>query len=261
MPGHVSGILSIFGGNDLTLVETSQVGSLAARVGESTHVPVDAGLPSSIVHAVEEVEEHGCDELLLTISPVNGVESTVLGGFLDFATSHLILLPGISTSPDGKGQDEESSERDLGANTSSNVASVKGIAKDESADNLREPVEKIVESTSSSVEVGTVHVVGLVGVEDVGREEHGEEEENPGRSVESFPKTLDLGAPGRVLHQDDLGVVLTNNLVGIDKEESHDGTEQHEDDEGSIGAIGDVSGSLVDVLTKGNLFGLVLSIQ
>jgi hypothetical protein len=49
----------------------------------------------------------------------------------------------------------------------------------------------------------------LVGVEDVGREEGGEEEDNPPRVLEGLVEADELCLPGRVLHHDDLRCVLS----------------------------------------------------
>lgn len=101
--------------------------------------------------------------------------------------------------------------------------------------------------------MSAVHVVGLIGVENVGGEEHGEQEQDPGRVGESLPQSHKLSAPRWVLHQNDLGVILTNNFVGIDKEEGKNGTKEHEDDKSSVGAIRDGTSGLVDVLSQRNL--------
>lgn len=94
----------------------------------------------------------------------------------------------------------------------------------------------------------------MVGVKDVGGEEHGEEEDDPGRAVESLPEALDLGAPRGVLHDDDLCVVFTDDLVGVADHESEDGTDSHEGDEGGISTIRHGTCFLVDVLGEGDLF-------
>lgn len=124
-----------FGTMVLTFVETGQVGSLSTRVGDGTHVPVDTSLPGSIVESVEEVEEHGTDILLATISPINSHFIVCLS--TGNSAGNLILLPGPAAAPDDKGQDEKTNERSLGANTSADVASIEGITEDHSTNNLR----------------------------------------------------------------------------------------------------------------------------
>lgn len=144
---------------------TSEVGRLAARVGESTHVPVDAGLPSSVKEAVEEVEEHGGKELDAAIVPVNLI--VLVGRVHGNLTGSLILLPSVATAPDGKSQKEKNDKRDLGTHTAANAGNIEGVTDHEGAEDLRKPVEQVVEGTSADVELGEVHIDVLVGVEDV----------------------------------------------------------------------------------------------
>ena len=53
-------------------------------------------------------------------------------------------------------------------------------------------------------DVGTGVHTALVGVEDVGREEEWEEEDDPPLVLQRLVKTLELGDPARVLHDNGL---------------------------------------------------------
>ena len=81
--GHVRLLLAVEGpegdgaGGLEGLVEAGQVGRLAARVGQGAHVPVDARLPGGVEEAVEEVEEHGADEALAAVGPVDRDEGEI----------------------------------------------------------------------------------------------------------------------------------------------------------------------------------------
>lgn len=86
-----------------TLVEASQIGSLATRVGESAHVPVDARLPDSIVETVKEVEENGAESLAAGVGPVQLADLVRIGFVIEIGTGVLLLLPGPATAPDNKG--------------------------------------------------------------------------------------------------------------------------------------------------------------
>lgn len=209
-------------------------------------------MPHGVEESVEEVEEHGANELLTTIGPVDKVVRLVLLGSGNL-TGDLLVLPGEATTPNGHGQNEEDDEGDLGAETATDALVVEGVADNESADDLGEPVEETVEGTGADVEHGAVETVVLVGVEDVGGEEHREEEDDPGVLEEGLPETDELGLPGGVLHENDLGAVLTDDLVGVDEENTEDETDEHENDEGGVGTVSDGTGSPVDVLSEGDL--------
>ena len=209
------------------------------------YVPVDVGLPDSIEKSVEEVQEHGANEEAATIGPV---DEAVVVGVRSLLTADLHLLPVPAETPDDHGQGEEDNEGDLGPDTAADGVDVEAVAVNNSTDDLRKPVEQVVEGAGAGVEVRRVHVVVLVGVEDVGGEEHGEEQQDPGLLEESVPEAADLAVPRRVLHEDDLGVVLADDLVSLDEAKGQAGADDHENDEGDVGAVGDCSLLLVDVL-------------
>lgn len=100
--------------------------------------------------------------------------------------------------------------------------------------------------------MSSVNTVLLVSVKDVRGKEHGEEEDDPGRLVDALPKTVELGLPSGFLHNNDLGPIFTDDLVGIDEEQCQNGADEHENNEGSIGTIGNSSGRVVEVLDKHN---------
>jgi hypothetical protein len=71
---------------------------------------------------------------------------------------------------------------------------------------------------------------------------------------QGLPKTIDLGLPSGILHQDDLGVVWPNDVLSIAKGKSKTSTEKHEHDEADVSTISDITGFLlVDILSERNL--------
>ena len=229
------------------LVEAGHVGGLAAGVGHGTHVPVDAGLPDGIIETVEDVEEHGAN--VTAVGPVHGGGLVLFsggGGAIDLL--HLVL---VTATPDDEGEGEKNAEGDLAANGAAQLGEIQGVAKQSGGKDLGEPVEQVVEGARADVEVGGVHVVLLVGVEDVGGEEHREESDDPRLQVQALPETLELGDPSGVLHHDDLGAVLADDGVDVDEGQGQDGAEDHENDKADIGAVGDGAvGGGVDVLAE-----------
>lgn len=170
-----------------TLVETSEIGELAAVVCESAHVPVkisdchfvqriqrvsspvDNGLPDSIVHSVENVQEHRAN-VSGVLEIVGGV---VIGGVIrsirtsrHFST-RVSALEGPATTPHNHGQDKQSCPCSLRANGSPDGAEIEQEAEDGSSNDLSEPVQHAVQSAGTGVEFGGIDVVEVVGVEPV----------------------------------------------------------------------------------------------
>lgn len=164
----------------------------------------------------------------------------------------MLLLPVVPTTPDDHGQDEKDDEVRPGANRATNPPIVEGIAKDYGTENLAAPVEGVVQGAGAHVEVESIHAGPLVGVEDVGGEEHGEEQDDPRLAGDGLHKPQQLRLPCWVLHEDHLAAVTTQDHVGIAEEEGQNQTQEHEDDEPGIGTVGDRAGLLVDVLTERN---------
>ena len=93
----------------------------------------------------------------------------------------------------------------------------------------------------------------MIGVEDIGDEEHWEEQEDPGVLEEGLPEADKFGLPRRVLHHDDLCAILTDDLVGVTEKDTENESNEHEDNECGVRSIGHGTPSLVDVLGKGDL--------
>jgi hypothetical protein len=232
------------------LVETNVVCRATTRVGERAHEPVDTALPCGVVEAVEDVQEHGTDELLSAIFEVNW---DVVCGLADGITG-VEFLVSISTTPCGHGEDEKKSQCTLSTDRSTEITRIETPAEDDGADDLSTPVQDVVESTSADVEDGAVDGVLLVWVEPVRRPEHGEEENDQRLVSEGFPETNEFRFPARVFHEDDFGAVRSDNVGGIAQAHGNKCTKEHENNECDIGAITDVARScVVDVLTKWNL--------
>lgn len=170
---------------------------------EKWDVPVDTGLPESVIEAVEEVQEHGAD--VAGGGPVDWLHGQGRG------TSET-LLKGISTSPDGQGNDQEHEPSNLGSETTADARGVKGVTQDCSSDNLCQVVQETVESPGAGGEAGKVDIVRLVCVEPIGGKKHREEEDNKGLEFDRFPQSDELRLPARVLHQDDTGAIWSNDI-------------------------------------------------
>lgn len=91
-------------------------------------------MPSGVEESVEKVEDHGSDESLGTVVPVDLV--IFIGGIHSDLARSLILLPSVATAPDGESQNEKDDERDFCADTAANARNVEGVADDESAEDL-----------------------------------------------------------------------------------------------------------------------------
>jgi hypothetical protein len=73
---------------------------------------------------------------------------------------------------------------------------------------------------------------------------------------DGFPKTNELRLPTGVLHQNDLGSIRTNDILGVAKKKGEACSEEHENNEGNVSAVSDCAvGCDVDILSKGNLAG------
>jgi hypothetical protein len=165
-----------------------------------------------------------------------------------------VLLPGIATTPDNHGESEQDAKGNLSTDTAADTLDIQKRTDNESSDNLGKPVQETVQGLGAGVEVGTVDTVLLVGVEPVGGPEHGEEQDDVGLGLDGLPQTVDLGPPAGALHQNDAGAILTDDLVGIANEQGQAGTEEHEHNEGDVGAVTDGAVGLdVDVLSEGDL--------
>lgn len=96
-----------------------------------------------------------------------------------------------------------------------------------------------------------VHVVELIGVEDVGGEKHGEQQDDPGCQGDSLDQSLDLCLPAGVLHQDDLAAVVANDAPGIAEQKGESSADEHEHNEADVGPVVDRGGAYrIDILAE-----------
>lgn len=153
-----------------TFVETSKVRKLAAVVGQSTHEPVDARLPGSIGESVEHVEYKGT-----SVSMIGPVLRGVIRLPLSHESTVVSLLELVSAAPYYHDQGEKRAPGSLGTGGPSHALEVQRKAEDVRTNNLHGVVDHRVESARTSVEVGTVDLGEVVGVEPVGGKEHGEQ--------------------------------------------------------------------------------------
>jgi hypothetical protein len=100
----------------------------------------------------------------------------------------------------------------------------------------------------------------VVTIEPVTSQEHGEERDDVPVGLEGFVEAKQFGLPCGVLHRNDAGAILADNVLGISKTPGENKASHHENHEGNIGAIIDLTGGAVHVLTKWNLNkGLLIS--
>lgn len=192
--------------------------NISAQKGllEIQDIPIDRGLPESVIEAVEDVEKHRSD--VARVSPIDGLESIGInrqaGGLVDIVVDveTSVVLISISTPPDNHGNDIEHNKTGFGTNRATELLDVKSITKNQCTENLCCVVEKTVQSSSTHVESGSVDSVLLISVEPVGAPEHWEEKDDKWFISQCLPKAHDLGLPSGVLHQHNLGVVWTNNV-------------------------------------------------
>ena len=174
------------------------------------HVPVDASLPRSVGEAVEDVQHKGSSVAL--VGPV------LLDRRLGRAKSAVVcLLELVTEAIDDHDEREQGEQGNLGAHRAAKALVVERKPKDVGADDLEDVVARVVEGASAEVEVGTVDLGKVICVEPVGGEEHGEQGEDVGVGEECLPETHNLGFPRGVLHDDDLGAIVANHVLGINK--------------------------------------------
>ena len=192
------------------------------------------GKRRTVIEAVENIEKHGPDVAGRRPILAHGVFGRGLG-------AGVLLLPRVSPAPDDKGEAEENRPHDLRLQAAPHALHVQGVAEDEGAPDLAEPVEHAVEGAGADVELGRVEVVELVGVEPVAGEEHGKEEDDPGVGPEDLVQADDLALPGRVLHEDDVGAVAADDVAGVDEGPGEAGADEGEDHEADVGSVRDRS--------------------
>lgn len=140
-------------------------------------IPVDGGLPCSVVCAVEHVQEHKPD--VARIIPIHGNPIRIGFGFgfgefrVDSRTS-VGLFKVVPTAPDDHREDEKNGEGDLCSNGATHALDIETVAPYRCSDDLGEPIQHAVQRPGAGVEVGSVYGVKLVDVEPVGGEEHRE---------------------------------------------------------------------------------------
>lgn len=191
-------------------------------------------MPEGVIDTVEEIQEHRTDESRSSPIPTR---PAIFGVHIG---PGIVLLPGVATTPNGHGAQEEADQGSFGADRAAEVFEIEERTQNHGADNLGKPVQEAVQGLGASVEVGSVNGILLVSVEPVGRPEHGEKENHVRVESESFPQADKLGFPGRVLHQDDPSSITADDLLALAKHESQDSTNAHKNDKCNIGAVRDI---------------------
>lgn len=159
------------------------------------NLPVYGSLPKSIIHAVEDVQEHRSDVVMG--GPVSWNESLELGVFTSIG-----LFISVSSSPDNDRDGQQENPTDYSTMTTGQLSIVENKSEADGSDDLRHIIEKGVEGLGTSSEVRTVDSILLIRVEPVGRKEHGEEHDHKGLVSDSLPHTPDLASNRWILHED-----------------------------------------------------------
>lgn len=196
-------------------------------------------MPDGIVEAVEEVQEHWANvarsfpigrceirvDWLVCIR-INGDKCTIIS----FGVS-------VSATPDCHGEDEKDAKRPSSTDRTSDPWDIHGKSVEKGPNDLGEVVEKVVQGLGAGVEVSTVDTVLLVGCEPIGGPEHGEQENDHGFVSNGLPKTNELGLPTWVFHQNDLGSIGADNIIGVAEKQGEACPEEHKNDEGNVSAV------------------------
>jgi len=219
------------------------------------NVPVDSSLPDGVVETVEEVQEHGSS--VARGGPISRLVVRVNWAFCRISVDRFTSVSlGVfeSTSPNNQSEDDEGAEGVFGTNRTPNPVDIHKNAIDNGTDDLGEVVEKIVQGLGAGIKVGTVDAILLVGSEPVGGPEHREQENNERLVSQSLPKADELRLPAGMLHQNNLGSIRTDDILGVAQKKGNACSEKHKDNEGNVGTIANV---LVlpdmDILSKRNL--------
>lgn len=177
----------------------------------------------------------------------------VRGGLCD-GSAIVAELESEATAPDSHCQGEQGSPSNFALGRTREGSKIKAIAKERCSKDLASPIQDVVESLGASVEIRTVDIIELVGVEPVRGEEHWEKRDNPGVLEKSLDKAQELRAPGWVLHDDDLGAISADDVARVNEEPGKNASQEGEDEKADVGAIADIGVAVcVDVLTKRNL--------
>lgn len=135
------------------------------------NLPVDRGLPSGIGESVEHVEDEGAG--VTCVRPVLLLICLVLG-----PGAVVGLLEHVSEAPDDHDGREKHTPRSLSTSGTADTLNVKRVTKDVGTDDLHNVVDDAIESSGADVEVCSIDLGEVVGVEPVGSQEHGEEKDD-----------------------------------------------------------------------------------
>lgn len=180
-----------------------------AGLGEEVRdVPVDGGLPESIVEAVEDVEKHRAN--IARGRPISWDKVRVQLGVDGVASVRLLVS--VAASPDDHGQDKERSPSNLGSDSTTDLVDIKSITQYDRGDDLCQVVQKAVERLGTGRKSGTIDGVLLVGIEPVRGPEHGEEQDDERLESDGFPESDELRLPARILHHNHTAAINTDDI-------------------------------------------------
>jgi hypothetical protein len=205
-------------------------------------------LPERIEHAVEDVKEHRTD--VTAAGPVGWNISRLFGN----GGTSVKLGISVTTTVDNHCHDEEESPRQFGSERTADLLHIKEVTNSKCTNDLCEVVQAAVQGLGTCAEASSIYRVLLVDVEPVGSPEHRDQKDDPWLEFGGLKQSHDLGCPAGMLHENDLGSILSDDLLRVDESERKDGTAEHENNEGDVGAVGDSRVSRdVDVLAEWDL--------
>ncbi len=213
------------------LVGTDQDGGASGRVRLGADEPVAVALPQRVVGSVEDVEEDGSGGQR-AVGVVNVLLETKRPARVR------PQLESVAAAPDRHAGNHEESPAHLGAHVSREEGHVEDGTDDQSTEHLSNPVQRAVERAGADVEGEAVHVVLLVRVENIRREEQREHAQYPpvAHGVEGNLQ----GTGKRVLLGLRRGMELSQaNALGRADEKTEHPTNQHDDHESDVGRVGD----------------------
>lgn len=163
-------------------------------------------------------------------------------------------LPQIRDAPDAAGLHEQDTERQPRAGTPAQRRALQQPAGQVAAGDLGEPVDDVVEGAGADVEGPQVEAVELVGVEEVAREEHGEEQQDVPVGAQRLEGGVRLLLPGGRGGQRDARAVGAEDVLRLAEDgERNEGAGAGEGDEGCKCPVVDLVGGGVQVLDEGDL--------
>lgn len=159
-----------------------------------------------------------------------------------------------TSEPNSQGDGHEEDQTQTSFGRSSKPMRVECNAAKKGSNDLGQPVEHAVHGLGTGREKGSIDTILLIGVEPVGREEHGEQCNDIWFIAESSPESTKFALPARILLDNDTAAIVANNVFGIAQAAGEQDTGEHHRHEPDICAVIDIFiGVRLHVLYERNL--------